>query len=109
LRVALEEGTIPYTAALALKRVADARLRARLLAEVQAGLSLRDLKARIQEALRKDQAIQPVYAASLNALQARVDRLPPEQKEKAKAMLEQARSVLAGLERYVSKNPAKVP
>lgn len=108
LRAALEEGTIPYTAALALKRVTDARLRAQLLAEVQAGLSLRDLKARIQEVLRKDQAIQPVYAGSLKALQARVDRLPPEQKEKAAVLLDQARSALAGLERYLSKNPAKV-
>jgi ParB family chromosome partitioning protein len=107
LRAALEQGTIPYTAALALKRVGDARLRARLLAEVQAGLSLRDLKARIQEALRKDRAIQPAYTGSLKALQARVDRLPPEQKEKATVLLDQARSVLAELEHYLDKNPAK--
>lgn len=107
LRAALEQGTIPYTAALALKRVGDARLRARLLAEVQAGLSLRDLKARIQEALRKDRAVQPAYAGSLKALQARVDRLPPEQKKKATVLLEQARSALAGLEHYLDRNPAK--
>lgn len=56
LRAALEEGSIPYTAALELKKVGDQKTRTRLLREVQAGLSLRDLKARVREALRREQA-----------------------------------------------------
>ncbi|MCL6569879.1 MAG: ParB/RepB/Spo0J family partition protein, partial [Meiothermus silvanus] len=53
LQAALEEGTLPYTAALELKKVGDQKTRTRLLREVQAGLSLRDLKARVREALRR--------------------------------------------------------
>jgi ParB family chromosome partitioning protein len=56
LRAALEEGAIPYTAALELKKVGDEKTRQRLLREVQAGLSLRELKARVREALQREQA-----------------------------------------------------
>ncbi|MEZ0322104.1 MAG: ParB/RepB/Spo0J family partition protein [Thermus sp.] len=53
LKAALEEGAIPYTAALELKRVKDEALRRKLLAEAKAGLSLRDLKARVREVITK--------------------------------------------------------
>jgi ParB family chromosome partitioning protein len=59
LRAALEEGAIPYTAALELKKVGDEKTRQRLLQEVQAGLSLRELKARVREALQREQAPTP--------------------------------------------------
>jgi ParB family chromosome partitioning protein len=39
LRAALEEGAIPYTAALELKKVKDLEARARLLEEAKGGLS----------------------------------------------------------------------
>jgi ParB family chromosome partitioning protein len=46
LRAALEEGTLPYTAALELKKVKDLEARARLLEEAKGGLSLRELRGR---------------------------------------------------------------
>ncbi|MGC8968124.1 MAG: ParB/RepB/Spo0J family partition protein [Thermus sp.] len=59
LKAALEEGAIPYTAALELKRVRDEGLRRALLEEARAGLSLRELKARVREALKREKAPKP--------------------------------------------------
>jgi len=61
LREALEDGSIPYTAALELKKVKDEALRRELLEEVKEGLSLRDLKARIREAMRKEEEPRPTW------------------------------------------------
>ncbi|RTG93634.1 chromosome partitioning protein ParB [Thermus scotoductus] len=61
LREALEDGSIPYTAALELKKVKDEALRRELLEEVKEGLSLRDLKARIREASRKKEEPRPTW------------------------------------------------
>ncbi|GAA5335328.1 hypothetical protein YIM730264_13520 [Thermus hydrothermalis] len=61
LKEALEQGAIPYTAALELKKVKDDALRKALLEEVKARLSLRDLKARVREALRREEAPKPWY------------------------------------------------
>jgi ParB family chromosome partitioning protein len=61
LREALEDGSIPYTAALELKKVKDEALRRELLEEVKGGLSLRDLKARIREAMRKEEEPRPTW------------------------------------------------
>nr|WP_246584267.1 ParB/RepB/Spo0J family partition protein [Thermus brevis] len=61
LKEALEEGSIPYTAALELKKVKDEALRRELLEEVKEGLSLRDLKARIREAMRKEEEPRPTW------------------------------------------------
>ncbi|MFZ8812859.1 MAG: ParB/RepB/Spo0J family partition protein, partial [Thermus aquaticus] len=59
LRAALEEGAIPYTAALELRKVKDPEARARLLEEAKGGLSLRELKARVREVLVKEKAPPP--------------------------------------------------
>ena len=61
LKEALEDGSIPYTAALELKKVKDEALRRELLEEVKEGLSLRDLKARIREAMRKEEEPRPTW------------------------------------------------
>jgi ParB family chromosome partitioning protein len=61
LKEALEEGSIPYTAALELKKVKDEALRRELLEEVKGGLSLRDLKARIREATRNKEEPRPTW------------------------------------------------
>ena len=72
LREALEEGSIPYTAALELKKVKEEFLRLRLLEEARAGLSLRDLKAKVRELLRKDTSPPPWHKEVLARL-AKVD------------------------------------
>jgi ParB family chromosome partitioning protein len=74
LRAALEEGTLPYTAALELKKVKDLEARARLLEEAKGGLSLRELKARVREVLVKEKAPPPWH----KEVAARLARLDPE-------------------------------
>jgi ParB family chromosome partitioning protein len=89
LRAALEEGTIPYTAALELKKVKDPEARARLLEEAKGGLSLRELRARVREALRREQAPHPLpkkVAARLARLD--LEALPPEKRKRVEAYLE---------------------
>jgi ParB family chromosome partitioning protein len=93
LRAALEEGTLPYTAALELKKVKDPGVRARLLEEAKAGLSLRDLKARVREVLVKEKAPPPWHKEVATRL-ARLDpeSLSPEKRQEVerhlKALLE---------------------
>jgi ParB family chromosome partitioning protein len=95
LRAALEEGTIPYTAALELKKVKDLEARARLLEEAKGGLSLRELKARVREALRREQAPQPLpkkIAARLARLD--LEALPEEKRKRVEEYLEALHQLL---------------
>jgi ParB family chromosome partitioning protein len=97
LRAALEEGAIPYTAALELKKVKDPKARARLLEEARAGLSLRELKARVREALKREQVPQPLpkkVAARLARLD--LEALPPEKRQEVKRHLEALQALLEG-------------
>jgi len=89
LKAALEEGAIPYTAALELKKVKDEGLRKALLEEARAGLSLRDLKARVREALKRDAPPSNPYGEVLRKL-SRLDlkALPPEKREEVERHLE---------------------
>ncbi|GAA6751796.1 ParB/RepB/Spo0J family partition protein [Thermus antranikianii] len=98
LKEALEEGSIPYTAALELKKVKDEALRRELLEEVKGGLSLRDLKARIREASRKKEEPRPTWHRELLRKLSRLDleALPPETRKALEAKL---REVLAILEK----------
>jgi ParB family chromosome partitioning protein len=93
LRAALEEGAIPYTAALELKKVKDPEARARLLEEAKGGLSLRELRARVREVLVKEKAPPPWHKEVATRL-ARLDpeSLPP---EKRRAVEEKVRELLA--------------
>ena len=97
LRAALEAGTLPYTAALELKKVKDPEARARLLEEAKGGLSLRELKARVREVLRREQAPQPLpkkIAARLARLD--LEALPPEKQQEVKRHLEALQALLEG-------------
>jgi ParB family chromosome partitioning protein len=93
LRAALEEGTLPYTAALELKKVKDLEARARLLEEAKGGLSLRELKARVREVMAKEKTPPPWHKEVASRL-ARLDpeSLPP---EKRRAVEEKVRELLA--------------
>jgi ParB family chromosome partitioning protein len=97
LRAALEEGAIPYTAALELKKVKDLEARAQLLEEAKGGLSLRELKARVREVLVKEKVPPPWHKEVATRL-ARLDpeSLPP---EKRRAVEEKVRELLALLEK----------
>ena len=95
LRAALEAGALPYTAALELKKVKDPEARARLLEEAKRGLSLRELKARVREALRREQAPQPLpkkIAARLARLD--LEALPEEKRKRVEAYLEALHQLL---------------
>jgi len=97
LRAALEAGALPYTAALELKKVKDPEARARLLEEAKRGLSLRELKARVREALRREQAPHPLpkkIAARLARLD--LEALPPEKRREVKRHLEALQALLEG-------------
>ncbi|WP_243092371.1 ParB/RepB/Spo0J family partition protein [Thermus hydrothermalis] len=95
LKEALEGGAIPYTAALELKKVKDDGLRKALLEEVKAGLSLRDLKARVREALRREEAPKPWYkevVARLSRLD--LEALPPKKRRLVEEKLRELEAVL---------------
>ncbi|MFN4074224.1 MAG: ParB/RepB/Spo0J family partition protein, partial [Thermus sp.] len=89
LKEALEEGAIPYTAALELKRVKEENLRKTLLEEAKAGLSLRELKAKVRSALKGEREPAPPYQEVLRKL-ARLDleALPPEVRAEVEGHLE---------------------
>jgi ParB family chromosome partitioning protein len=97
LRAALEEGALPYTAALELKKVKDPEARARLLEEAKGGLSLRELKARVREVLVKEKA-PPPWHKEVAARLARLDleALPPEKRQEVKRHLEALQALLEG-------------
>ena len=95
LRAALEEGALPYTAALELKKVRDPEARARLLEEAKGGLSLRELKARVREALKREQAPHPLpkkVAARLARLD--LEALPEEKRRRVEEYLEALHQLL---------------
>jgi len=97
LREALEAGTLPYTAALELKKVKDPKVRARLLEEAKGGLSLRELKARVREVLVKEKA-PPPWHKEVAARLARLDpeRLPPEKRQEVERHLKALLELLEG-------------
>jgi ParB family transcriptional regulator, chromosome partitioning protein len=88
LRAALEEGTLPYTAALELKKVKDLEARARLLEEAKGGLSLRELKAKVREVMAKEKA-PPAWHKEVAAKLARLDpeSLTPEKRQEVERYL----------------------
>jgi ParB family chromosome partitioning protein len=93
LREALEAGTISYTVALELKKVKDGERRAELLEEVKAGLSLRDLKTRVRDALQKGRPVLIWHREAAKKLaKLDLDRLPAEKRveveERLRALLE---------------------
>jgi len=95
LRAALEEGTLPYTAALELKKVKNLEARARLLEEAKGGLSLRELRARVREVLVKEKA-PPPWHKEVAARLARLDleALPPEKRRRVEEYLEALHQLL---------------
>ena len=97
LRAALEEGAIPYTAALELKKVKDLEARARLLEEAKGGLSLRELKARVREVLAKEKAPPPWHKEVATRL-ARLDpeSLSPEKRREVERHLKALLELLEG-------------
>jgi ParB family protein len=95
LRAALEEGAIPYTAALELKKVKDPETRAQLLEEAKGGLSLRELKARVREALKKEKPSRPWYEDLIQDLKKMdIAALPDEKRIRVEALLAELREVL---------------
>jgi ParB family chromosome partitioning protein len=95
LRAALEEGALPYTAALELKKVKDPEARARLLEEAKGGLSLRELKARVREALKKEKPSRPWYEDLIQDLKKMdIAALPDEKRIRVEALLAELREVL---------------
>ncbi|WP_277621436.1 ParB/RepB/Spo0J family partition protein [Thermus arciformis] len=103
LRGALEEGAIPYTAALELKKVKDDPLRKALLEEVKAGLSLRELKARVRghgrspylEALRRERAPKPWHReVGERLLRLDLEALPPERRARIEELVAELKELL---------------
>ncbi|BDG27749.1 chromosome partitioning protein ParB (plasmid) [Thermus thermophilus] len=95
LKAALEEGAIPYTAALELKKVKDASLRRDLLEEAKAGLSLRELRARVRELLRKEKAPRPWYReVGERLLRLDLEALPPERRALVERKLKELEELL---------------
>jgi ParB family protein len=77
--------------------VKDLEARAQLLEEAKGGLSLRELKARVREALRREQAPQPLpkkIAARLARLD--LEALPPEKRQEVERYLEVLLELLEG-------------
>ncbi|BDG25262.1 ParB/RepB/Spo0J family partition protein [Thermus thermophilus] len=102
LKAALEEGAIPYTAALELKKVKDASLRRDLLEEARAGLSLRDLKARVRELLRKEKAPKPWHReVGERLLRLDLEALPPEKRAVVDQKLKELEGLLVEISRIL--------
>jgi ParB family chromosome partitioning protein len=99
LRAALEEGTLPYTAALELKKVKDPEARARLLEEGKEGLSMRELKARVRKVMVKEKAPPPWHKEVATRL-ARLDpeSLPPEKRQEVEEKVRELLALLGGEE-----------
>ena len=95
LKAALEEGAIPYTAALELKKVKDEASRKVLLEEARAGLSLRELRARVREVLRKEKAPRPWYReVGERLLRLDLEALPPERRALVERKLKELEELL---------------
>ena len=89
LKEALEEGALPYTAALELKKVKEEALRKALLEEAKAGLSLRELRARVREVLKQEKPEKP-WVQEVGERLRRLDlkALPPEKRKEVERHLE---------------------
>ena len=95
LKAALEEGAIPYTAALELKKVKDEASRKVLLEEARAGISLRELRARVREVLRKEKAPRPWYReVGERLLRLDLEALPPERRALVERKLKELEELL---------------
>ena len=95
LKAALEEGSIPYTAALELKKVKDESSRKALREEARAGLSLRDLKARVRELLQKEKAPKPWHReVGERLLRLDLEALLPEKRARVEALLAELKELL---------------
>jgi len=95
VREALEEGAIPYTAALELKKVKDEASRKALLEEVKAGLSLRELKVRVRELLQKEKAPRPWHReVGEKLLRLDLEALLPEKRARVEALLAELKELL---------------
>jgi len=89
LKAALEEGAIPYTAALELKKVKEEAARKALLEEAKAGLSLRELKAKVREVLKREAAPKPWHREVLAKLaKVALEALPAEKRRELERHLE---------------------
>lgn len=94
LQAALEEGAIPYTAALELKKVKDAKARKELLKEA-ARLSLRELKERVRALLQKEATPRPWHKAVASRLaRVKLEALPAEKRARVEEMLEELERLL---------------
>lgn len=102
LQSALEEGSVPYTAALELRKVKDPQVRTELLEAVQRGLSLRDLKERIKKALEQGRPAQPWRFGGLEQAKARIRQLPAKQRKEAEALLKKIEVQVKELEKLLS-------
>ena len=95
LKAALEEGAIPYTAALELKKVKDEASRKVILEEARAGLSLRELRARVREVLRKEKAPRPWYReVGERLLRLDLEALPTERRALVERKLKELEELL---------------
>ncbi|GLV49280.1 chromosome partitioning protein ParB [Thermus sp. LT1-2-5] len=95
LREALEAGALPYTAALELKKVKEEEARKALLEEAKAGLSLRELKARVRELLKREARPKPWHhevAEKLKRLD--LEALPQEKRKAAEEKLRELMDLL---------------
>jgi len=91
----LGDGAIPYTAALELKKVKDEASRKVLLEEARAGLSLRELRARVREVLRKEKAPRPWYReVGERLLRLDLEALPPERRALVERKLKELEELL---------------
>ncbi|WP_243455343.1 ParB/RepB/Spo0J family partition protein [Meiothermus sp. CFH 77666] len=95
LKAALEEGVIPYTTALELKKVRDKKARKNLLKEARLGLSLRELKERVRALLQKEASPLPRHRAVASRLaKVNLEALPAEKRARVEEMLEELERLL---------------
>lgn len=97
LRLALEEGSISYSAAIELRKVKDEALRRDLLEEVRAGLPIAELRARVRALLRQkvDGEGSAWWRKGVRRLtRLRLEDLPPERRQEAEAKLKELLDLL---------------
>lgn len=94
LRAALEEGSIPYSAALELKKVRDEKARKTLLAEARAGLPVHQLRQRVRALNAKTKQPELDLQKRIKALFPRLRALPPEHQQEALRHLEALEALL---------------
>ncbi len=94
LRAALEEGSIPYSAALELKKVKDEKARKTLLEEAKAGLAVQELRRRVRALSEKSQQPEQDLHKRFKALFPRLKALPPERRKEVLRHLEALEALL---------------